>query len=979
MKNLHNLNELLKKATQLISQSKIKECLNSILESENPLLLEHKNYFNLQSSRIANLEKKYYSVGEDNLTERNKIADSILGKISEISELENQKQGNQQGKENNKTFYEKLSLELALNYFTVSFSDRYRDKHGCISDEIDETVHNVFKEKTANEFIIDRNRKICRNIFVIGAGATFNNFKTFPHGNEMREVLKKELKIAEFVQKIDKYNSILSQKFKEAEDYDFEKYISFLVSVFGKDRIAEKLKKYYNVRYMPSLSYEIIAHLLKHGFIDVVINFNFDELLDQTIEEEVGQGNYYKIVSDGDVVELKKIIVNGSIKVPVYFKVHGTASNKSTLNLAKNNNFEIKTEVYDLIKQIISGKREGGYDNIPIVNVTTIGYSMQNQQFNSILEESDTHLFHMNIGYEPIAQSDKINKSSQGFLNLESIHTKEGLSPLDIALRNLWREITLLFKDTFVPRQIDRHEIISHIFYEYKVCGEVNPRYSIENAREILKNYFDQFYFLDRVIIEIGMLIAKNKGILDFHEMMPERLSNYYHLYRRLKEEKKENDYTTLYSIAMEVFKMKEKYDFSGNLLIFPPIEESELPNAFPLWLDIILEGYNKEKALEQLNTSKAKQILFRYFKNAEAVKGGKMIEKILDGLNSKDESRRNAVKLKIKSTLKNLNNLIDDFVYDINPKFEDRKLYRFSSYNKSKILHTNLGLNYEIFSKFINSKDWEVLLMVSERGKTIKKAMKRLQKNQLQALNTKTIIIICAYEVVQEEVSNRYGEQKRSIKELIHDYKNMLCEKEKRTFNGNDQNDEKKGNTGQQYESESPEIKAIIQKLTIILIPYREHSNHMTLFLTTNEEKAFEHDRISLHIQPRVNVEEKNKPIIIGLDSVYYYKKGISNKINPMSISKASDLLMTQKSFSVQDNKHLLKIFFKYYLIGRVFEQTNYMVGYVTDNSTFKIGKSNKEYGLYEFIDVLKRGKLNELDCTGNNVFMPITGSEIK
>ena len=43
-----------------------------------------------------------------------------------------------------------------------------------------------------------------------------------------------------------------------------------------------------DVRYYPGLAYEILAHLMKHGFIDAIINFNFDEVLDQAIEDELG-------------------------------------------------------------------------------------------------------------------------------------------------------------------------------------------------------------------------------------------------------------------------------------------------------------------------------------------------------------------------------------------------------------------------------------------------------------------------------------------------------------------------------------------------------------------------------------------------------------------------------------------------------------------------------------------------------------------
>jgi hypothetical protein len=894
---MENLQNLLDAAKNLIADGKTLEALELLLGSQAAKsgLIPTNTLIMLKHRCVIYKYEKFMNTGPDN-TEPNKINAALLSFIDDIAnknkiKLEVTESETISGKAANDTASKALGRELTLNYFTVSFSDRYLFKDGELNNlAINDIAHKVLHSDLSNFFINERQKRLCRNIFVIGAGATYNNFKELPFGDEMRDVLYKELEVEDYLKKIEKFKAGTREAFEEAKNtLNFEKYISFLSKTFDKEKIKQLLKKYYGVRHLPCLSYEIIAHLLKHGFIDVVINFNFDELLDQAIEEELGQGNYHKIVSDGDVIPLSNIVVNGSIKIPVYIKAHGTASNKSTLNLTQDNYFEIPREVSALIEELVAGKREK-LDPVPIVNVTCIGYSMQSKQFNAILEEhlsKEAQIFNININPEPSSRNDTLDKLRKGFVNLAYIEPKDGLSSFDLAMLYLWKDINSYFNTAFQPRQISRHEIISNIFYEYNVVGVEKYENKKENdkmleLRKKLSKYFEFGYFIDRVIIEIGILIAKNKGILDFHEMMPERLGNYYHLYRQKNDQiskqnefdQKEKDFTTLYEIARGVFGMKPKYDFSGNLLIFQPVVESELPIEIPEWLVILANGHKVHKAiLEEINKTKGAQILFRYFLNGRNIPKGEIIERILNGLAFGDETRKRTVRTKIEATLTHLNGLVEDFVYDINAKFEDRKLYRFRSFSKKKILHTNLALNYEILSKFIqvntgqnntnSNSDWSTLLMVSERGKTIKKSLDRMELAQLNALNGKKIIMVCSYEVAHEEVLNLGLAKPKNIAELEVIYKSTFVDAVKCSKD----------------DSKEIAIRNIINGIKILFIPYREHSNHMMLFMCTNQF-FLRKDRatIQVEIEDKCNQED---PLFVGIDSVYYYKKGVANKIN--------------------------------------------------------------------------------------------------
>ena len=139
---------------------------------------------------------------------------------------------------------------------------------------------------------------------VIGAGASHNVNKEIPLASNAVAIVREAFK-RRYGDKIDYFVDLkvneLCNVYKLTQG-EFETEL-LACSLLDKTLVLQTLNELYNLRYPISLFYEIVAHLFKHRFIDVIINFNFDEMLDNVIEEEMADSQYRFIYSDGHCPE----------------------------------------------------------------------------------------------------------------------------------------------------------------------------------------------------------------------------------------------------------------------------------------------------------------------------------------------------------------------------------------------------------------------------------------------------------------------------------------------------------------------------------------------------------------------------------------------------------------------------------------------------------------------------------------------------
>jgi hypothetical protein len=112
-------------------------------------------------------------------------------------------------------------------------------------------------------------------------------------------------------------------------------------------QVRQTISDDYAIRHPPVLAYELLAHLTKHRFLDAIISFNFDELLDQSLEDELGPGEYVRVVSDRDCTAIQPD-PDAKNYVPLYVKLHGTASEPDSLRFTPESYYSLPSRSQSL-------------------------------------------------------------------------------------------------------------------------------------------------------------------------------------------------------------------------------------------------------------------------------------------------------------------------------------------------------------------------------------------------------------------------------------------------------------------------------------------------------------------------------------------------------------------------------------------------------------------------------------------------------
>jgi hypothetical protein len=322
-----------------------------------------------------------------------------------------------------------LAYELSTNYCTTSFGDLERSKvnlsHIFAKDSIclnnfkntESEKSTESKEGTPPKVSEPKVSDILRhrNILIVGAGASHDSYKCIPLGQQLIDQLKKryESSINQFDGLKRKYDKRVDDLVQErgVNNLDFETYMSlFSEFILSEEEIRDFLHEFTEYKNSPSLFYEVAAHMFKHSFIDVIINFNFDELLDNAIEEELGRNNYRFVLSDGDCFDVVDAMVDGRIKTPIYIKPHGTVSHKTSLRFTKSHYLEMSTKMKEFIAKLVSGYCGEDKRAISKVNLISVGFNMESVEFKKILQEHLPHesrIFHFMFS-DPATEKDEM-------------------------------------------------------------------------------------------------------------------------------------------------------------------------------------------------------------------------------------------------------------------------------------------------------------------------------------------------------------------------------------------------------------------------------------------------------------------------------------------------------------------------------------------------------------------------------------------
>lgn len=364
-----------------------------------------------------------------------------------------------------------------------------------------------------------------RIVVVVGAGAT--EAAGLPGTNDAIEQIEQTMAPSLLKRELNRLH--LEYQLKPTE---FETVL-LAASRFDRETVLRTLHHMLGRRYRPTLAHELLAHLLKHRFIDAIVNFNFDELLDQSVEDEIGRGHYLHIISDGDCPpDLNRAMKDGlRFHLPVYVKPHGTVSHKSTMRFTRGDYLLLPTDISHLLRKLLS--------DMP-VTLVVIGFKMQSFEFNRIVTDCMVQpqcaIYNLTRELRPEPAPDQ---PILDLYNAGSYIPVTSCLSLDDRMRELWERVQAQFTESFQPRGIARHELVCSVFRHLRDQPDTNA--SLENL-----------YLHDRAVLELALATAKAKGFVNTRVLSNGRAGRYFRLWKE-RSESSTTDPKTLFDLCISL------------------------------------------------------------------------------------------------------------------------------------------------------------------------------------------------------------------------------------------------------------------------------------------------------------------------------------------------------------------------------------------------------------------------------------------
>lgn len=350
-----------------------------------------------------------------------------------------------------------------------------------------------------------------RVVFVIGAGASYA-FSGIPLGSALFHDLRR-LVPATMDELYERNVERLTNVYRLDENHLETKLLA--LSAIDRQATVEAIRQVCGKRYFPSFGYESIAHLMKHRFVDATINFNFDELLDQALDDEMEPGDYRRVVLDGDCPDDLESIIRGRDRrfdLPVYIKPHGTAGNTTSLRYTREHYFQVPSDVQGLLNVVMS--------DMPTA-VVVIGFAMASYEFREALQ-----------GLHPRSELFVIDPVEPDLGDLAEDFDQEvhhvrvtNRKPLDAWLEKLCVSTERCFAELYQPRHLQRHRLIASLFAGRQPQQEPEPPEATET------------YLRDRTVLELTLAIAKSKGFVNLKDLARDRAGKYFERYSEVASE----------------------------------------------------------------------------------------------------------------------------------------------------------------------------------------------------------------------------------------------------------------------------------------------------------------------------------------------------------------------------------------------------------------------------------------------------------
>ena len=448
-----------------------------------------------------------------------------------------------------------LALKLVQNAVNISIGG-FNKQPGQPTDEYQDLYKMALNGRPPQE---DIGEGIYRCIVVVGAGASYNACESHKLGGEFSSELKR--KFGKIIV-LDGDNSVQEGNLIQAEldrlkriyklDPDEFETVLYAVNKYFPDHLLKELTRVYDHKHNPNFTYEILAHLMKHRFVDAVINFNFDELLDQSIEDELKADEYHRVLYDGDIDTNDIFAEEEGLRYPLYIKPHGTISHESSLRFTEEAYNGMSKNIESLLTKLLSAeiKVNNEAQSMKVILIT-IGFNMQSTEFNILLNRylpQGSEIYCIKNDSEPPKIDSRpldtnVTEKNPGLSKItpKIISVKD--IGLDATIEKLWEKIKTNFTGDFAPRSILRHKLISKLF----------NRKEKPIKEEELVNYFWQ-----RACVEFVLSAAKYKGFIGSNQLAEDRFGKYFGLALKSKSKFKKQNAANLIDFLIKKFEFNE-------------------------------------------------------------------------------------------------------------------------------------------------------------------------------------------------------------------------------------------------------------------------------------------------------------------------------------------------------------------------------------------------------------------------------------
>jgi hypothetical protein len=400
-----------------------------------------------------------------------------------------------------------------------------------------------------------RTERRTRCIAVVGAGASAPFLR---RGDELAEGLIQQFHVDEAAVQAERERI---ERITAVDPREFEAQLSAIGQTLGGDRrVRTAISELYQVRHPTIQTYEFIAHLLKHRFLDAVINMNFDELLDQSLDDELGVGEYQRIVSDRDCISVQTDD-RASDYIPLHIKLHGTASEPESLRFTRESYYDSPIRVGTVAAELFQ---------VPNCVVVNVGFGMGSFDLHRLLAMPDKlWLYNLSKTRVPKKAKSAILREREGRKAIkqnrpggemrsararEPIYGERGKAQpkhtCDELLRTLMAQIEergaqLLEEAPAIIslRSVKRHDAVVRLLGPESAPGRRlielprsvdDARFSLDpQARAAKPDAVYAAYLWNRAVLELALAMARGRGLVSVKTLAVDRGGHYYDAYRR--------------------------------------------------------------------------------------------------------------------------------------------------------------------------------------------------------------------------------------------------------------------------------------------------------------------------------------------------------------------------------------------------------------------------------------------------------------